>query len=67
MLQSFLDSVDTPGGHLVLLMLLMAAGVGMESLKLPKGEDVLVGAFGALLMALRNGAVKTVTLSADRQ
>lgn len=54
-MRQFFDTLDTPGGHLVLLAVLMAAGIAMEVWSLPKGEDVLVGSFGALLMGLRAG------------
>lgn len=55
--KALLDSLDTPGGHIWLLFLLVMVGVGLAWLKVPKGEDILIGSFGALLGALR-GATK---------
>lgn len=48
-----LDTLDSSGGHLALLLVLMLIGVGMVHLGIEKGEDVMIGAFGALLGALR--------------
>lgn len=50
----FLDSLDSDGGHIFLLLMLM--GVGMIGLRfnVAKAEDILTGAFGALLMSLKN-------------
>jgi hypothetical protein len=53
-MKPLLEALDTPGGHLALLVLLMLIGIAMEVAKLPKAEDVLVGSFGALLMGLRS-------------
>lgn len=49
----WLDSLDSGGGHIAILLLLIVLGVVMVKLGIDKGEDVLVGAFGALLVALR--------------
>jgi len=51
--ERFLDSLDSAGGHLVILLLLVGAGVFMQRFGLAKGEDILIGAFGALLGALK--------------
>jgi len=48
-----LDALDTTGGHLVILCGLFAAGVGMVAADLPKGDDVLVATFGAILAVLK--------------
>lgn len=51
--QEFLDSLDTTGGHVFVLLLLMSIGVGMHLGSIPKGEDVIIAALGALLGALK--------------
>ncbi|HYE86362.1 MAG TPA: hypothetical protein VEA16_08400 [Vicinamibacterales bacterium] len=50
---NFLDSLDTPGGHIAVLVFLVVLGVGLVQFDIAKGEDVLVGAFAALLAMLR--------------
>lgn len=49
----FLDTIDSSGGHLFLLFLLILLGMGSYLLSIPKAEDIMMGAFGALLMALK--------------
>lgn len=51
--ERWLDALDSSGGHIALLLVLMLIGAGLVLIGIPKGEDVLVGAFGALLGALR--------------
>lgn len=51
--ERFLDSIDTPGGHICVLVMLMLMGVGMVHIGVAKGEEVLIGTFGALLAVLR--------------
>jgi hypothetical protein len=49
----FLDSLDTDGGHIFILVSLMVMGiVGLRS-GIVEGRDILSGAFGALLLALK--------------
>lgn len=59
----FLQVVDTPGGYLILLLILLGVGIVMEVTHTPKGEDILVGSFGALLARMaattRSGAERT--------
>lgn len=50
----FLDSLDSDGGHIFLLLILMGVGMIGLDFKVAKSEDVLTGAFGALLMSLKN-------------
>jgi hypothetical protein len=49
----FLDTIDSSGGHLALLTGLILLGMGSYLLSIPKAEDIMMGAFGALLMALK--------------
>lgn len=51
--ERLLDSLDSSGGHIALLLLLMVIGIGMLHTQIPKGEDVMAGAFGALLLSLK--------------
>ena len=48
-----LDTLDSSGGHVFLLFVLLLVGVGMVHLGVDKGEDVMMGAFGALLLTLK--------------
>lgn len=52
-LKEFLDSLDTPGGHIAVLVGLVVLGVTLVACHVVKGEDILVGAFAALLAMLR--------------
>lgn len=50
----FLDSLDSDGGKIMILLCLMFVGVVCHGYAIPKAEDIIVGAFGALLMALKD-------------
>lgn len=49
----WLDTLDSNGGHLALLLFLILLGMSAFKLGIPKAEDIMMGAFGALLMALK--------------
>lgn len=49
----FLDSLDTDGGKIFLLVALLGFGAAIAHYGVPKAEDIIVGSFGALLMALK--------------
>lgn len=51
--ERFLDTLDSSGGHIAILFALLVVGAGMVHFAVAKGEDVLMGAFGALLLALK--------------
>lgn len=51
--ERFLDTLDSSGGHIALLFALMLVGIGMVKLNIAKGEDVMMGALGALLLSLK--------------
>lgn len=51
--ERLLDTLDTSGGHIFILAMLLLVGVSMTQLSIAKGEDVMMGAFGALLLALK--------------
>ena len=46
-------SIDTPGGHSVICLLVILIGASFCLLKVPKGEDLILMASGALFAALR--------------
>lgn len=50
----FLDSFDSDGGKIFLLMVLMGIGFAGAWMGVPKAEDIIVGSFGALLIALKD-------------
>lgn len=60
--ERLLDTLDTSGGHIFVLAMLLLVGVVMTQWDITKGEDVMMGAFGALLLAL-----KTAHSNHDRQ
>lgn len=49
----YLDSLDTDGGRIFLLVALLGVGVVMAHFKIVKAEDIIVGSFSALLLALK--------------
>jgi hypothetical protein len=49
----FLDSLDTDGGRIFLLLALLAGGSVMSRFGVAKADDIIVGSFGALLLALK--------------
>lgn len=53
-LSDMIDSIDSPGGHILALLgiLFSAATVSAMALPVPKTEDIIVGTFGALLAKL---------------
>jgi len=55
--RTFLDSLDSNGGHIVLLFALMGFGIYMIHISIMEGGTVVGGSFGALLMMLKaNGS-----------
>ncbi len=50
----FLDSLDSDGGKIGILLFLMFLGAEFSRLAIPKAEDIIIGAFGALLIALKS-------------
>lgn len=53
---NFLDTLDSSGGHIALLFMLLIVGIAMLQFHIDKGEDVMMGAFGALLLALKTAS-----------
>lgn len=52
----FLDSLDSNGGHIFILMLLIVGGMLAVRFNIMNAQDIVQGAFGALLLALKNAA-----------
>ena len=50
----FLDSLDSGGGHIVLLFVLMCLGIFMSMRSLMDGTMIVGGAFAALLTILKD-------------
>lgn len=50
----FLDSLDSDGGKIFILLALMGLGMIGLHFNVVKAEDILTGAFSALLMGLKN-------------
>lgn len=48
----FLDGLDTPGGHIVLLLVLLASSIGMWQIGFPHWDSVAQPVIGALLMRM---------------
>jgi hypothetical protein len=49
----FVELLDTPGGHMVVCLLLVFIGAGFHLMQVPKAEDLIIGGSGALFMAMR--------------
>ena len=53
-----LESLDTPGGHMVTCIGVIVLAALLHKWGIPKMEDLIVGA-GAVLFAAMRGALKT--------
>lgn len=47
--RNFLDSLDSDGGHIFVLIVLMTAGMVLTHFGHMDGSNIIAGAFGALL------------------
>lgn len=52
--RTFLDSLDSPGGHIIVLVFLLCAGIGLVVKGVMEGSTVVGGSFGALLVVLKD-------------
>lgn len=57
-MKEFLEELDSPGGHMLVCVLLILLGATFHLIGVPKSEDLIMGGSGALLMAMRNAAAK---------
>lgn len=46
------DPIDTPGGHVVVCILLLAVGALFVKIGVPKGEDMIVFSLGVLARSM---------------
>lgn len=53
-----LQALNTPGGHIVLFVVLVGFGIFAELLKLPKADDIIIGSLGGLFTALKTDYAK---------
>lgn len=52
-MKNFLTELDTPGGHIMILIFLLLLGAFFYGVGIPKGEDIIVGSFAGLLVDLK--------------
>ncbi len=50
----FLDSLDSDGGHIFILGMIIIAGMAAIHFQIMKADTIVDGAFGALLLALKD-------------
>lgn len=60
-MQKFLDCLASPGGHLLMLILLVLALGYMSVHGIPKAADMMEDAFGAFIALMVPGAAKAVS------
>jgi hypothetical protein len=53
-----IEALDTCGGHILVAFSIFAIGVAMVACKVPKGEEVIVGALASLWTSLTPGTRK---------
>ena len=46
-------TLDTPGGHMLMCLLVILVGAGFALLKIPKAEDLIIAGSGALFISMR--------------
>jgi hypothetical protein len=51
--REFLEALDTQGGHIVVCVGLILLGSGLFRAGITKAEDIILGAFGAVLLAMK--------------
>lgn len=51
--KAFLDSLDTPGGHIFILVMLVGASVAALASAVSAAEPLAAATFAALMVALR--------------
>ena len=52
-MRQHLEALDTPGGHMLVCLLVVLIGAAFCRVAIPKGEDLIIGGSGALFMAMR--------------
>jgi hypothetical protein len=49
----FVATIDTPGGHVIVCLTLIALGASLTWFRVPKGEDLFVAATAAVFLSMR--------------
>jgi hypothetical protein len=52
-MRGFIAQLDTPGGHIVVCLLLIVMGALLYKAGIPKTDDLIVGATGVLFGSMR--------------
>jgi hypothetical protein len=47
------EHIDTPGGHIVVCLVLILMGAALWKLGIPKSDDLIIGATGVLFGSMR--------------
>lgn len=53
-MRTFLDGLDTPGGHMLVCFLVILLGASFHALSIPKSDDLIIGGSSVLFMAMRS-------------
>jgi hypothetical protein len=59
--------LDTPSGHIVVLLFLVVLGLLAMKLQVPRAEEIMIGALAALWPLLRKGASSASSASEDQK
>ena len=52
-MRGFIGQIDTPGGHILICLILIAIAAGLWALHVPKSDDLMVGAMSVLFGSMR--------------
>ena len=52
-MRGFIGQIDTPGGHILICLLLIGIAAGMWMCHVPKSDDLMVGAMSVLFGSMR--------------
>ena len=56
-----INALDCGGGHIIVALFVFVVGIGMVAFRLPKGEDVIVGALASLWTSLQTKKPSTAS------
>jgi hypothetical protein len=62
--KELLDTLNTPGGHILILLMLVVGMTAATAFGVPKADDMCVGSFGALL-AILSGKISNTLQQRD--
>jgi hypothetical protein len=60
-MRNFIQLIDTPGGHILICVLLIFIGAGMWKMGMPKSDELIVGATAVIFAAMRGDGGKPNT------